>query len=160
MLAVKLETLVGKDDLIVVTKFYYGVSFARYYKGSAAWMTLPEIADHSVHRYDMLKDKMMENEPIKPVLQKMTQTLQNGHRVWLVGGLRFLRPGEIPRVLSPAPHSPYGWSEGAYQSSWSDMAAFALQTYGHTLEMISIPCDDPVSEFENLSLMVVQGKRI
>lgn len=160
VLAVKLETLVGKDDLIVVTRFYYGVSFARYYKGSATWMTLPEIADHSIHRYDMFKGKMMENEPIKPVLQKISKTLQNGHRVWLVGWLNFLRPGEIPEVLPPAPNSLYGWSEGAYQSSWSDIAAFALQTQGHTLEVISIPVDNPVSELENLPLIVVQGKRL
>lgn len=158
VLAAKLETLAGKDDLIVVTPFYYGISFARYYKGSAAWVTLPEIADHNLHRYDMLKYKMMEKEPIKPVLQKMTKTLQNGHRVWLVGGLNFLRPGEIPGVLPPAPNSPDGWSEGAYQSAWSDMAAFTLQTYGHTLEKISIPVLDPVSEFENLPLLVVQGR--
>ena len=160
VLSVKLETLAGKDDLIVVTTFYYGVSFARYYKGSTQWMTLPEIADHSVHRYDLLKGKMMEYEPIKPVLQKITKTLQNGHRVWLVGGLRFLRPGEIPHILPPAPNSPYGWSEGAYQSSWSAMAAFTLQTYGQSLEKISIPVDDPVNEFENLPLMVVQGRRL
>jgi hypothetical protein len=121
---------------------------------------LPEIADHNLHRYDMLKYKMMEKEPIKPVLQKMTKTLQTGHRVWLVGGLNFLRPGEIPGVLPPAPNSPDGWSEGAYQSAWSDMAAFTLQTYGHTLEKISIPVLDPVSEFENLPLLVVQGRRM
>ena len=160
LLAAKLETLAGKDDLVVLTRFYYGVSFGRYYKGSAPWVTLPEIADHSVHRYDMLKEKMMENEPIKPVLQKISKTLQNGHRVWLVGWLNFLRPGEIPLVLPPAPNSPYGWSEGAYQSSWSAMAAFTLQTYGQSLEKISVLVDDPVSEFENLPLMVVRGKRM
>ena len=159
-LAAKLETLAGKDDLVVLTRFVYGVSFGRYYKGSAPWVTLPEIADHSVHRYDLLKDKMMENEPIKPVLQKITQTLQNGHRVWIVGGLNFLRPGEIPYVLPPAPHSPYGWSEIAYETNWSDMAAYTLQTYGQTLEIISIPVDDPVSKFENLPLMVVQNGRL
>lgn len=123
------------------------------------WMTLPEIADNSVQRYDMFKIKMMENEPIKPLLQKMVSTLQNGHRVWLVGGLNFLRPGEIPGVLPPAPNSPYGWSEDAYMITWSQEAAFALQTYGRTLEEISIPGVDPVNKFENVPLMVVQGWR-
>ena len=158
VLAAKLETLAGKDDLVVITRFFYGVSFGRYYQGSAPWVTLPEIADHSVHRYDLMKDKMMEKEPIKPLLQKMTKTLQSGHRVWLVGRLNFLRPGEIPRELPPAPNSPYGWSEVVYELSWSDMAAFTLQTYGQTLKIISIPVDDPVYEEENLPLMVVQDK--
>ena len=159
VLAAKLETLAGKDDLVVVTRFFYGVSFGRYYKGSAPWVTLPEIADHSVHRYDLLKDKMMEKEPIKPVLQKMTKTLQSGHRVWVVGALNFLRPGEIPRELLPSPNNlPYGWSEIAYESSWLDMAAFTLQTYGQTLKVISIPVDDPVNGFENLPLIMVQDR--
>jgi hypothetical protein len=155
MLAAKLETLAGKNDLIVVTPFYYGISFARYYRGSAAWVTLPEIADKSVHRYDLFKIKMMENEPIKPVLQKITKTLQNGHRVWVVGGLNFLRPGEAPTVLPPAPNSPYGWSEGMYMITWSQKAAFVLQTYGRTFEEISIPGVDQVNEFENVPLFKV-----
>ena len=159
VLAAKLEALSDKDDLIIVWPFYLGISFARYYKGPTEWMTLPEIADNSVQRYDMFKIKMMENEPIKPLLQKMVSTLQNGHRVWLVGGLNFLRPGEIPGVLPPAPNSPYGWSEDAYMITWSQEAAFALQTYGRTLEEISIPGVDPVNKFENVPLMVVQGWR-
>jgi hypothetical protein len=160
VLAAKLETLAGKDDLVVVTRFFYGVSFARYYKGSAPWVTLPDIADHSVHRYDLVKDKMMEKEPIKPVLQKMTKTLQSGHRVWLVGRLNFLHHGEIPQELPPAPNSPYRWSQIAYEFSWSDMAAYTLQTYGRTLKVISIPVDGPVYEEENLPLMVVQDRLI
>jgi hypothetical protein len=159
VLAAKLEMLADKDDLIVVTRFFYGVSFTRYYKGSAPWVTLPEIADHSVHRYDLLKNKMMEKDPVKPVLQKMTKTLQSGHRVWLVGELNFLRPGEIPQELLPSPNNlPYRWSEIAYESSWLDMAAFTLQTYGRTLKVISIPVDGPVYEEENLPLMVVQDR--
>jgi hypothetical protein len=158
VLAAKLEMLADKNDFVVLTRFYYGVSFWRYYKGSAPWATLPEIADHSVHRYDLLKDKMMEKEPIKPLLQKMTQTLQNGHKVWVVGRLNFLRPGVIPRELPPAPDSPYRWSEIAYESSWLEMAAFTLQTYGQTLKIIPIHIDDPVYEEENLPLMVVQKR--
>jgi hypothetical protein len=159
VLAVKLEALSGKDDLIVVWPFYLGIPFARYYKGSTEWMTLPEIADHSAHRYDIFKIKMTQNEPIKPVLQKMTKTLQNGHRVWLVGGLNLLSAGEMPGMLPPAPHSPYGWSEEAYQIVWSDTAAFTLQTHGQTFKEIEIPVVDPVNKFENVPLLVVQGWR-
>lgn len=160
VLAAKLETLAGKNDLIVVTPFYYGVSFARYYKGPTAWITLPEITDHTVHRYDLLKDKMMQNGPIEDVLQKMTETLQNGRRLWVVGHLSAPHPGEVPPDLPPAPDSPYGWSEGAYQHAWSKMAAFTIQNYGRTFERISIPVDHPVSKFENLPLLVVQGGRM
>ena len=159
VLAAKLETLSAKDDLIVVFPFNCGITFARYYKGATPWITLPETNDHSVHRADMFKIKMMEKEPIKLVLQKITKTLQNGHRVWLVGGLYFLRPGESPFQLPPAPNSPYGWSEKAYQIAWSQQAASALQTYGKTIETITILMDNPVNIFENIPLLVVNDWR-
>jgi MFS family permease len=157
VLASRLESLVHKDDLIVVYPFYYGISFSRYYRGSAEWSTLPEMDDHRVHRYDVFKSRMMENEPLSPLLQRMTRTLREGHRVWLVGGLNFLRQGEIPRALPPAPASPYAWSEAAYQSAWSQMAAFTLQTHGNSVERIKIPLDKPVQPFEDVPLMVVRG---
>jgi MFS family permease len=157
VLASRLEALVHKDDLIVVYPFYYGISFSRYYSGSAEWSTLPEMEDHRVHRYDLFKSRMMESEPLSPLLQRMSRTLKEGHRVWLVGGLHFLRRGEIPRVLPPAPASPYAWSEAAYQSAWSQMAAFTLQTHGNSVERIKIPLDKPVQPFEDVPLMVVQG---
>ena len=157
LLAAKLEELSQKDDLIVVAPFYHGISFFRYYKGSATWLTLPEVSDHSIHRYDLFKIKMTQNEPIKPILQKMIRTLQDGHKVWLVGEWNFLKPGEIPVHLPPAPNSPYGWSEIIYQASWSDMAAFTLRKHGRSLERITIPTADPVSELENVRLLMVQG---
>ncbi len=159
VLAAKLESLSNKNDLIVVCPFYLGVSFAYYYKGSTTWMTIPEITEQRVHDYDTFKSKMMQTDPIKPILQKMTRTLQNGHRVWLVGGLNFLRPGETPRMLPPAPNSPYGWSEGMYQTAWSEESAFTLQTHGQTLEQIWMPIDTPVNRFEDVPLLVVQGWR-
>ena len=159
LLAARLEKLADKDDLIVVNPFYYGISFARYYKGSTAWTSLPEITDHSAQRFDMLKIKMMQNEPIKRVVQKITITLQTGHSVWLVGRLNFLRPGEIPIVLPPAPHSPYGWNAVAYMTTWSEEAAFAVQTHGQAIEEISIPGTNPVSEHENVPLFVVNSRK-
>jgi hypothetical protein len=84
LLAAKLEELSQKDDLIVVSPFYVGISFSRYYRGSTTWITLPEVSDHSMHRYDLFKIKMTQNEPIKPVLQKMIGALKDGHRVWSV----------------------------------------------------------------------------
>jgi hypothetical protein len=158
-LAARLVSLASKDDLIVVCPFYLGVSFAYYYRGSTPWTTIPEIADQRVHSYDMFKIKMMQTDPIRPILQNMTKTLQNGHRVWLVGGLNFLRQGEAPRILPPAPNSPYGWSEGMYQTAWSEEAAFTLQTHGQALEQIRIPIGTPVNKYEDVSLLVVQGWR-
>ncbi|MBI5847147.1 MAG: hypothetical protein HZB31_04235 [Nitrospirae bacterium] len=158
-LASKLQSISATDDLVVIYPFYLGISFARYYKGSSTWITIPEIEDHSVHRYDLFKDRMVQSEPLKPAIEKMFMTLKNGNRVWLVGELDFLRPGEVPGDIPPAPYSPYGWSEGAYQLHWSQQAAFALQSHWQTVEQIPLPDLGQVNGFENISLIMIQGWR-
>jgi hypothetical protein len=159
VLATKLQTLSSKGDLIVVCPFYYGVSFARYYRGNAPWLTIPEMDDHRTHRYDLFKARMTQDDPLSPTLQKMTRTLSEGHRVWLVGELDSPRRGQIPRPLPPAPASRYGWSESAYQSAWSQMAAFTLQTHRTSLERVDLGLDTAVNPYEDVPLLVAQGWR-
>jgi len=47
----------ASTDLIVVAPWQFGVTFQRYYRGPASWVTIPSIADHQVHRYDLIKSK-------------------------------------------------------------------------------------------------------
>lgn len=159
LLAAKLESIAGRDDLIVIVPFYCGITFERYYEGSTSWVTLPEIGDHTFHRYDLFKDRMTQNEPIKPVIETMLRTLKRGNRVWLVGGLHFLPQGEAPGDIAAAPHSPYGWNESAYQMIWSRQAAFALQSHGKMLRRVRVPSEEPVNLFEHVPLFVVKGWR-
>ena len=56
-------------DLIVVHPWTFGVSFDRQYSGATPWTTLPPLADHRFHRYDLLKAKMILENPAQPVLQ-------------------------------------------------------------------------------------------
>ena len=42
-------------DLVIVYPWYCGVSFSEYYRGAAPWTTLPSMADHTLHRYDLAK---------------------------------------------------------------------------------------------------------
>jgi hypothetical protein len=159
LLAAKLETLSDENDLIVIRPFYYGITFNRYYKGSTPWITLPEINDLSATRQDILKLIMTQNDPLRPSMQKIIKTLQNGHRVWFVGSLKLPRPGEIPIILSPAPHSPYGWSEVAYQIAWSRQTAYILQSHAMFIKKINIPLSEPVFKFEHAELVEVSGWR-
>ncbi|MBN1545626.1 MAG: hypothetical protein JW902_03100, partial [Syntrophaceae bacterium] len=159
LIAAKLELIAEKDDFIVVFPFYCGITFDRYYKGSTRWATLPDMDDHAYHRYDLFKDRMTQDEPIRPVVEGMLQTLKEGNRVWLVGGLAFSRRGEMPENIAPAPHSPYGWNEDAYQRAWSRQAAYALQMHGKTLRRVRIPIDGAVNKFEDVPLLVVEGWR-
>jgi hypothetical protein len=159
LLAAKLETLSEQNDLIVIRPFYYGITFNRYYKGTTPWITLPEIKDFGTTRQDILKLIMTQNDPLRPSMQKIIKTLQNGHRIWFVGSLKLPRPGEIPIILSPAPHSPYGWSEVAYQIAWSRQTAYILQSHAMFIKKINIPLSEPVFKFENAELVEVSGWR-
>jgi len=160
LVSAKLESIAARDDLIVVFPFYYGITFGHYYKGTTRWVTLPDIDDHRVHRYDLIKNRMTHRKPVEAVIQCMRKTLRNGNRVWLVGSLDFLPPGEKPRVIAPAPNSPYGWNKGIYEKIWSQKAAYVIQKHGQVLRQIRVPVSaGPVSTFEDVPLFVVDGWR-
>ena len=56
-----------RGDLILVSPWYVGITFDRYYRGPVEWTTLPPIEDHTIHRYDLLKLQMMSREPLAPL---------------------------------------------------------------------------------------------
>lgn len=149
------------DDLVLVSPWYYGVSFNRYYGGPASWMTLPDLPDHQIHRYDLLKARLASSRPIDDVLEAVRRTLRGGHRVWLVGMLRFPRPGEAPPVLPPAPAGPEGWNDVPYVESWSLQLGATLRAHAGALERVPVPVPsgDPVSPLENMTLAVAAGWR-
>ncbi len=155
----ELEELSSAEDFILVEPWFCGVSFNRYYRGAANWMTLPAIAEHNVHRYDLVKVKMESSNPIDDILHKVVETLQSGNRVWVVGNIYFPESEAAVPSLPPAPDSPWGWLEWPYVEAWSLQVNYFLLTHGMRSQFVRIPVDDPVNDFENLQLMVVQGWR-
>src|SRR5262249_35515243 len=75
MVAAVLGEQANGGDLIVVSPWHYGVSFQRYYHGSAQWMTIPPLEDHTIHRYDLVKQRMASRNPLEPLLKSITYTL-------------------------------------------------------------------------------------
>ena len=149
----------GKDDLVVVLPWYFGVTFERYYRGAAPWTTVPPIAERKLQRYDLLKQQMRAMDPLAPVTDAMTKALLSGNRVWLVGQLFFPDPDQIPPVLAPAPYDPAGWSEGAYQTSWNLRTTHFLQTRAGRAEEVPLNLTQPVNAHENARVVVLQGWR-
>ena len=41
LVAARLNKLVAKEDFVIVTPWYYGISFERYYRGPGDWVTVP-----------------------------------------------------------------------------------------------------------------------
>src|SRR5437016_3408085 len=64
LLAKGLQRYARPDDLIIVSPWFLGPSFSWYYHGQTRWMTLPELSEKRIHRYDLIKTKMEESDPI------------------------------------------------------------------------------------------------
>src|ERR1700724_1060855 len=159
LVARRLASMAAPDDLVVVSPWYYGVSFDRYYRGPASWTTLPDLAEHDVHRYDLVKAKLAAPHPIDDVLAAAQRTLSGGHRVWLVGQLRLPPPGQVPAVLPPAPASPAGWHDFPYVESWALQLGAMLRAHAGAVARVPVPSPDPVSPLENMTLAVATGWR-
>ena len=159
LVARRLASAAAPDDLVLVSPWYYGVSFDRYYRGPAAWMTLPDLPEHGMHRYDLLKARLAAPHPIDDVLAAAQRTLSAGHRVWLVGKLRLPPPGQAPPVLPPAPASPEGWHDYPYVQSWALQLGAMLHAHAGALAREPVPSPHPVSPLEDMTLAVAAGWR-
>jgi len=159
LVARRLASAAAPGDLVLVSPWYYGVSFNRYYRGPASWMTLPDLPEHDVHRYDLLKARLAAPHPIDDVLAAVQRTLSGGHRVWLVGQLRLPPPGQAPPVLPPAPASPAGWHDFPYVESWAMQLGADLRAHAGALALVPVPSPDPISPLENMTLAVAAGWR-
>jgi hypothetical protein len=149
------------DDLVVVCPWYLGLTFDRYYRGAAPSMNFPDVEkERKAHGgYQEIKEKMAQDDPIRCELERLERTLRGGGRIWLVGRLDFLPQGMPPLKLPPAPHPDLGWSEAAYETSWSQQAAFLLQSRAMTIRQIPVPVTVRVNPHENLPLFLVEGWR-
>ncbi len=152
------------EDFVVVTPWYCGISFDRYFKSSTPWTTLPPMADHSVHRYDLVRIQMQNTNAIQPVLDKITSTLRAGGRVWLVseaGLMGIPEPGTpSPYNLPPPPLPGYGWSGLPYTLEWASQAAHFISNHSQRFEPVKSAAPGSLHISENLDLFVASGWRV
>lgn len=156
--AARLKSEVQLDDLIVVYPWYAGVSFNHHYRNGTNWTTVPELSDHRFHRYDLLKEKLQETEPLRAVKERIQRTLNSGGNVWLVGGLPEAEPGEaqIP-TLPPAPDAPSGWYDEPYNHVWGRQLGYFLQLKASKAEKISIEGQFRYTRYEQIPVTKFTG---
>jgi hypothetical protein len=155
LVAARLSTEVAASDYVIVHPWHCGATFNRYYKGAAPWTTLPPLEDHAVHRYDLLKAKMQTKDPIAPVIDRITSTLQSGNRVWLVGAIPFTQE-PLPEIR-PAPNNPWGWFDPPYSFHWGVQVTQFISAHCLRSAMVMPPSTNYVNPFENLPVFVVTG---
>ena len=94
-------------------------------------------------------------DPIAPVIDRITSTLQSGNRVWLVGNIPFDQ-GLLPEI-HPAPHNPWGWREPPYSFYWGVQVTQYLSAHCRCSAVGIAPSTNWVNPFENLPVLVVTG---
>ena len=156
----QLATEAGPQDYIIVTPWFCGLTFERYFKAPTPWQTLPPLADHSQHRYDLFQEQMKTPGALRPVFDKITATLQSGHRVWVVGNLEIPETGTpLPGDLPPPPLSGSGWSDLPYSSRWTAQAAGFLANHSLQFARVDQETNANVNPYEDLQLFEASGWR-
>ena len=162
LIAAELQQRAKQGDFIVVYPCHCGITFGRYYTGRIPWTTLPAIADHRFHRFDLLKEKMRDISPIKPELDQAAQTLASNHALWMV----FESPDETPPKTwpsdlppAPLPNLQWGWSERFYTYTWKQQMEYWVAAHASQMEDIPVKPDIRVNPYEKLSLIRASGWR-
>lgn len=158
LVAAKLQSLCARNDLIIVNSWHLGISFSRYQRG-LPWQTLPRMSEHRIVQYEVMKERMAEPDPIRADLAAIAAVLRSGARVWWVGLLPRLEPGESTGYLPPAPQAALGWQEGPYVEYWSRQAAKLFQEHAASVLKVDLITANPVSSYENAEIHVVTGWR-
>jgi hypothetical protein len=148
------------NDLVVVLPWYCGITFQRYYRGAAPWITWPDFPEHRFHLHAEVKEKMrLANAAVAPELARVEATLRAGGRVWLVGAPPAPPPGAEPAQLPPAPGGPEGWRAAPYLDTWELMLGALLQAHSVDAWKVALPDIGPLNHWENLPLLKVEGWR-
>jgi len=142
-------------DLIIVHPWTFGVSFDRQYSGPTPWTTVPPLADHRFHRYDLFKAKMILENPAQPVCDRIAATLHAGNHVWLIGDVPLSQTP--PPQIEPAPNNPWGWLDDPYSDVWGAQIGYFVAIHATEGEVVPIPSSNPVSALENVQVVSVAG---
>jgi hypothetical protein len=148
-------------DLIVVQNAWEGITFNRYYRGRAQWLSVPPIDSHEVHRIDLVMAEMNQPEAMTPVLRAITKTLTSGHHVWLVGSIPIARWKDAPPGPTPPPplpsEMPTRWWEGSYLYWWNQQVTTLLLDNAQQEKAETIAAPGPVNHFEDVSVVRFTG---
>jgi hypothetical protein len=148
-------------DLIVVQDVWQAITFNRYYRGRARWLSVPPIDSHEVHRIDLVMAEMNQPEAMTPLLAAITNTLTNGHDIWVVAKIPIARSKNAPPGPTPLPpppsEMPTGWWMGSYFHWWNQQVATLLLDHAQQGKVETIAAPGPVSHFEDALVVRFTG---
>ena len=159
--ALAIEHLAGPKDQVVLDPWYLGVSFDRYYRGTAPWVMLPSVGFSRFHRYDRIMPFMLEADQMAAVqtaLEKARTCLKNGGTVYVVSEGRFgtAKPVALRRAAM-LPEE--GWKSPAYQKQWSGLVRHQLAQHALSIAALDLGRQSRVSWYESLNVTTMKGWR-
>ena len=146
------------DDMIVLTRFAYGITFQRYYHGAVPWHTIPDISDYCRFRWDLVKEAMTQTDPIHELLVRIELALRSGHRVIVVGQFGSV-PVVEPQPLPPAPLAAQGWDMESYLANWAGQVSYLIDQHGGTGQSVPLLEKEPIDPLEKVSVYLISGWR-
>lgn len=160
LIAQQLADEASPQDFIFITPWYYGISFDRYFKGVTPWQTLPPLADHLRHRYDLFRNQSRDPRALQPVFEKITETLQHGHRIWVAGTMSLPRTGVASaRNLNASWPAESVDSDIPYISAWSSQIASFLTIHSLQFQRSDDMTNFNISSDEDFQLLSASGWR-
>jgi hypothetical protein len=160
LVARALAASAAPGDLVVLTPWWLGTSFARYASPATRWTTMPEIPPGPAYRYDRLKEHLVAPATAgTPVLARVADTLRAGGRVWVVGVIPGEPPAEALRPPPPAPSGRWGWLESPYLDFWAAQLAAETSRRAGIVRRVALPRPGPVNVYEDPPVAVAEGWR-
>jgi hypothetical protein len=125
----ELARMTKSGDLVVISPWYLGVTFQRYFHGPADWLVIPPMKIINYHNYDQLVAPMEDVHAMDPVLQRIAQTLRAGHVVFLMGDFDY--PGSDLKypTMNAAPNNSWGWNDAFYYDTWERQICFFVSRH-------------------------------
>jgi hypothetical protein len=158
LLCPRLAAEAEAGDLVIVSPWYCGLTFQRYFHGAAQWETAPPLSDHSLARYDLIRKQMKNALAMQPLIEKSAETLRAGHRVWLVGMMDIPTPGvPLPADMPPPPLPYSGWADRPYTSTWVLQVNQFLSNHSREFKLVFETPEKHLNFMENLQLYRVEG---
>jgi hypothetical protein len=160
LVAETLRRQVRPGDMVLVSPWYYGVALQRYYTNQFDTLPPMPVEEIRIHRYDLMKQQMVADNPIGPLLEQARQTLRSGHDFWVVGDFQFPPPGHPQGLIRPYREDMVLDVAAAwYFSSWMFQFSQMVQAHcppGVQFEM-NVPGGDKVNNLEDMLLLRFRG---
>jgi hypothetical protein len=156
LIARTIEARAAPGDFVVILPYVEGITFDRYFHGTAKWTTIPQLKYPPYRPSEDLLIEYRRPDAIRRVLASIDQTLRAGNKVWIACSW----PMQIP-AAEPPPVLPLEKFDsrplGYFFWRWQDAIAYELNLHAIARSPVVVSCEQPVSIYENSRLAVFSG---